>query len=127
MTERHPCTYSSQPDDNRERALRDTRQFLQECTDTDPSNQKIHAFLEGIWNNAFQVGNIILRLQAPIPMRLPCPCCHAIHVDEPPFDQQPHHTHACQECGNVWRPALQPTVGVRFLPGFKNPNGEDKA
>lgn len=31
-----------------------------------------------------------------------------------------HHTHACQHCGMVWRPAVVPTVGVYFLPGFKN-------
>jgi hypothetical protein len=33
---------------------------------------------------------------------------------------RPHHTHACQHCGLVFRPALQATVGVQFLPGFKN-------
>jgi len=32
---------------------------------------------------------------------------------------KPHHTHACQHCGLVWRPAIAPTVGVQFLPGFK--------
>ena len=31
-----------------------------------------------------------------------------------------HHTHACQHCGHVWRPAVACTVGVRFLPGFRN-------
>lgn len=28
-------------------------------------------------------------------------------------------THACQECGFLWAPAVVPTVGVRFLPGCK--------
>lgn len=37
------------------------------------------------------------------------------------LDLKLHHTHACQSCGMVWRPALVATVGVRFLPGFKNP------
>lgn len=55
-----------------------------------------------------------------IPMRLPCPTCSALHIDEGEFATKSHHTHACQECGNVWRPAIEPTVGVRFLPGFKN-------
>lgn len=61
------------------------------------------------------------RLAAPIPMRLICPACNALHVDEG-WDgaDKPHHTHACQGCGAVWRPAIVPTVGVRFLPGFKN-------
>jgi hypothetical protein len=56
----------------------------------------------------------------PIPMRLHCPECHALHVDEGEFATKPHHTHACQRCGAVWRPAVVPTVGVRFLPGFAN-------
>lgn len=56
----------------------------------------------------------------PIPMRLPCPACGGLHVDEGEFATRPHHTHACQSCGNVWRPAIVATVGVRFLPGFKN-------
>lgn len=56
----------------------------------------------------------------PIPMRLPCPECGEVHIDEGEFATKPHHTHACQHCGMVWRPAVVPTVGVRFLPGFKN-------
>lgn len=59
-------------------------------------------------------------LDAPIPMRLICPDCMALHVDEGEFATKPHHTHACQECGCVWRPAIVNTVGVQFLPGFKN-------
>lgn len=55
-----------------------------------------------------------------IPMRLPCPSCGELHVDEGEFATKEHHTHACQECGHVWRPAVVPTVGVRFLPGFLN-------
>lgn len=56
----------------------------------------------------------------PIPMRLHCPECKTLHIDEGEFATKPHHTHACQECGAVWRPARVATVGVRFLPGFKN-------
>lgn len=55
-----------------------------------------------------------------IPMRLPCPDCGKLHIDEGEFMFKQHHTHACQFCGMVWRPALVPTVGVQFLPGFKN-------
>lgn len=59
----------------------------------------------------------------PIPMRLPpCPSCGALHLDVGEFATKVHHTHAYQECGMVWRPAVVPTVGVRFLPGFKNGN-----
>ena len=57
---------------------------------------------------------------APIPMFLVCPNCHARHIDEGEFATKPHHTHACQYCGLTWRPAVVATVGVRFLPGFKN-------
>ncbi len=56
----------------------------------------------------------------PIPMILWCPACAARHIDAGEFATKPHHTHACQVCGMVWRPALVPTCGVRFLPGFKN-------
>ncbi len=56
----------------------------------------------------------------PVPMLLWCPECNERHIDEGPFAAKPHHTHACQVCGHVWRPAIVPTCGVRFLPGFKN-------
>lgn len=59
-------------------------------------------------------------LPEPIPMLLTCPCCGERHIDEGEFITKWHHTHACQSCGMVWRPAVVPTVGVRFLPGFKN-------
>jgi len=53
-------------------------------------------------------------------MILTCPVCHARHYDDGELAIRPHHTHACQSCGFVWRPAIEPTVGVDFLPGFKN-------
>jgi len=60
--------------------------------------------------------------QVPVstPMLLWCPECSTRHIDEGAFAEKLHHTHACQSCGHVWRPAIAPTVGVRFLPGFKN-------
>lgn len=57
---------------------------------------------------------------APIPMRLPCESCGKLHIDEGEFATKPHHTHSCQHCGLTWRPAIVATVGVQFLPGFKN-------
>jgi hypothetical protein len=60
------------------------------------------------------------RAQVSIPMRLTCPACNTLHIDEGEFATKPHHTHACQECGNVWRPAIVATTGVMFLPGFKS-------
>ncbi len=56
----------------------------------------------------------------PIPMRLTCLECGELHIDEGEFATKPHHTHSCQKCGLTWRPAVVYTVGVRFLPGFKN-------
>ena len=56
----------------------------------------------------------------PIEMILTCPSCNARHIDEGEFRTKHHHTHACQSCGMVWRPALEATIGVQFLPGFKN-------
>jgi hypothetical protein len=57
---------------------------------------------------------------APIPLLLWCPLCHARHLDEGEFATKPHRDHSCQNCGLTWRPALVPTVGVAFLPGYKN-------
>ncbi len=59
---------------------------------------------------------------APIPMHLWCPKCGGRHIDEGEFATKPHHTHSCQHlgCGLTWRPAVVNTVGVEFLPGFRN-------
>lgn len=57
---------------------------------------------------------------SPIPMRLCCEACGTLHIDEGEFRTKPHHTHSCQHCGLTWRPAVVATVGVQFLPGFKN-------
>ena len=62
---------------------------------------------------------------APIPMVLHCPDCRARHVDAGEFATKPHHTHSCQVCGLTWRPAVVATVGVQFLPGFKD-SADDK-
>lgn len=62
----------------------------------------------------------LVELERPVPMLLWCPECGGRHIDEGDFDTKPHHTHACQHCGHVWRPAIVPTRGVQFLPGFKN-------
>lgn len=56
----------------------------------------------------------------PIPMILHCPSCGKRHIDRGEYATKPHHTHACQCCGTVWRPAVVDTVGVQFLPGFKD-------
>jgi len=59
-------------------------------------------------------------LSAPVPMIIHCPMCAGRHIDMGEFETKPHSTHACQHCGFVWRPALVATVGVQFLPGFKD-------
>lgn len=56
----------------------------------------------------------------PIHMILTCPACGERHIDEGEFTEKRHHTHACQHCGMVWRPSVEHTLGVQFLPGFKN-------
>ena len=65
--------------------------------------------------------------QESIPMLIWCPWCSMRHIDRGEFATKPHHTHACQHCGNVWRPAIVPTCGVQFLPGFKNAPPTDPA
>lgn len=115
-----PCTYASQPDEHQRRAVETIRDLFTAAILIPPTSSRIAAALETVWNADLQIGSIILELQALVPMRLHCPACGALHVDESPWDQQPHHTHACQMCGAVWRPAVVHTTGVRFLPGFKN-------
>lgn len=61
-------------------------------------------------------------LSAPIPMFLTCPMCNTRHIDRGEFATKPHHTHSCQGCGLTWRPAKVHTVGVEFLPGFRDPS-----
>ncbi len=53
-------------------------------------------------------------------MLLWCPECSERHIDASELAIKPHHTHACQHCGMVWRPALVDTVGVQFLSGFRD-------
>lgn len=55
-----------------------------------------------------------------IPLLLWCPECGERHIDVGEFATKLHHTHACQSCGMVWRPSLRHTVGVQWLPGFKD-------
>lgn len=55
-----------------------------------------------------------------IPMLLWCPECGERHIDRGRFETKVHHTHSCQHCGFTWRPAVVATVGVQFLPGFKD-------
>ncbi len=56
----------------------------------------------------------------PVAMLIWCPMCSERHLDEGIWATKPHHTHSCQKCGLTWRPAVVHTVGVQFLPGFKN-------
>lgn len=61
------------------------------------------------------------RAAEPIAMHLWCPSCGTQHLDVGEFATRPHKTHTCQSCGFCWMPCLQPTCGVQFLPGTKNP------
>ena len=56
----------------------------------------------------------------PVPILFWCPACGERHIDQGEFATRPHHTHSCQQCGLTWRPAVIETVGVHFLPGFKD-------
>lgn len=62
----------------------------------------------------------VAEFEHPIPLRIHCPDCGELHVDEGEQATTPHRTHACQFCGHLWAPAVVATVGVRFLPGCKN-------
>ena len=67
-----------------------------------------------------RIAELTTQLREQTEMLLWCPACGERHIDEGEFATKVHHTHACQHCGMVWRPSLHPTVGVKFLPGFKN-------
>jgi hypothetical protein len=60
----------------------------------------------------------------PLPILLHCPMCAAKHIDSGVWATKSHKDHACQRCGHTWRPMTVPTVGVRFLPGYKNDDDE---
>lgn len=62
----------------------------------------------------------LCNFDSPVPMLLWCPECSGRHIDEDIWATKRHHTHACQHCGHVWQPAVVPTIGVQFLPGYKN-------
>lgn len=99
-------------------SARDLAKFLDSFATKECSDNAEHAY-------RMRSAACTLREQAdavekPVPMRLHCPECGELHIDIGEFATKPHHTHACQECGHVWRPAVVNTVGVRFLPGFKN-------
>jgi rubredoxin len=72
------------------------------------------------WSNDTPRPAYVAGEQKPLPMILTCPSCGNRHIDKGMFATKPHHTHACQSCGIVWRPAIIATVGVQFLPGFKD-------
>ncbi len=86
--------------------------------------------IDPLWNIRFaelhrDMTDLVAELEkpvigAPIPMLLRCPVCHTRHIDEGSFETSPHKTHACQKCGEHFRPSNEYTVGVQFLPGAKN-------
>lgn len=53
----------------------------------------------------------------PIGMLLYCPKCGEQHVDaaSEDWDNPPHRSHLCHQCGCIWRPADVPTVGVASI------------
>lgn len=61
----------------------------------------------------------VSKADEPIPMLLFCPECGAQHIDEPDpargWENPPHRSHLCRECGTIWRPADVPTMGVAAI------------
>jgi hypothetical protein len=82
------------------------------CAECEPELYVTHVYVAAL--------DEIARLSAPRAMLLWCPQCNTRHIDEGDFATKSHHTHACQGCGHVWRPAIDPTCGAQYLPGFKN-------
>lgn len=78
-------------------------------------------------NDGFIIEEGKLNSAYTIPVILHCPQCGERHIDEQEFLEVAHHTHACQGCGFVWRPAKVNTHGVRFLPGYSNSDKKSEA
>jgi len=59
------------------------------------------------------------RLLTPIDLILHCPSCGRQHIDaadaKSGWDNPPHRSHLCANCGCVWRPADVPTNGVASI------------
>lgn len=59
------------------------------------------------------------RVDTPINMLLSCPVCGVQHIDEPDaltgWENPPHRSHLCDECGCIWRPADVATNGVSSI------------
>ncbi len=85
-------------------------------------NKEIEQLGKQLSDVQYQLSEQLRKAEVAIPMLLWCPACKTRHIDKGEFADRAHHTHACQKCGMVWRPAIQKTVGVQFLPGFKNPH-----
>jgi len=57
----------------------------------------------------------------PLKMILHCPSCGKQHIDEvdevnnPGWENPPHHKHKCLNCGWVWEPCKLDTEGVHHL------------
>jgi hypothetical protein len=84
--------------------------------------------------NDYQLGhlNALIVAQAelatvPIPMLLFCPKCGHQHVDAPDpakgWDNPPHRSHLCDNCGVIWRPADVLTTGVAGIDTFGKLDG----
>lgn len=77
-------------------------------------NVRIATFSKGVTDGERMDIGKRLGPPAPIPMVLHCPMCLVQHVDEPSatWDNPPHRSHQCQNCGHIWRPADVATTGV---------------
>lgn len=54
----------------------------------------------------------MLKSERPVEIQTHCPGCGVRHIDSGEWATRPHRTHLCLDCGNEWRPAEFPTVGV---------------
>jgi hypothetical protein len=69
--------------------------------------------------------NIVMKLDAPIPMILHCPKCGGQHIDRGIWATvRVHRTHLCEHCGELFRPHGfrshdKATVGVEDVAVYK--------
>lgn len=68
--------------------------------------QQLQSYAQGMIDKA--------DLHPSAPMELYCPECGNRHIDRGVWatPERPHRTHACETCGNEWRPFPYATVGT---------------
>lgn len=73
------------------------------------------------WSRLYQKAKVAInaaalnKLGGPVECIIHCPTCHKQHIDDGEWATRPHKEHLCDNCGELFRVADTPTVGVAIL------------